>query len=392
MEAPKSYRRRAQATFVMTVAIVDEWPTDVLKTGYTTLVRSLSNMVMLVVRQPGQALTRTTSRSKAAATRSSTRSARKTAFFERLYERLAPLALSHLVINNEFDPDLEPALVAGRRDDRADLPCRQADGRAEPPARPVAARGPARLARLRAREAPLRHRRPQLRQHQLAQGRDAILDERQRRQQDRNCARSAAISCSSRTTTRARGVMLLSVPPEVQPRRVSVDAIEHWMIYTEHPEVGAIIHVHAWIEGIRSTEVNYPCGTRELAVAVANLVREAPDPGHADHRPEEPRHDDHRLQPRRHLRPDQGQGHEPGSDVVTPAAQPEQTQRATRSRFGASLARHHHTVRRQPGVLAVLPATDDGRAACGRLTLAPPASRSVSSLAIFATASLLTAR
>ena len=94
------------------------------------------------------------------------------------------------------------------------------------------------------------------------------------------------------------------------------------MIYTEHPEVGAIIHVHAWIEGIRSTEVNYPCGTRELAVAVADLVREAPDPGTRHNRPQEPRHDDHGLQPGRHLPPNRGQGHEPGSDVVTPASQP----------------------------------------------------------------------
>ncbi|MEW6045063.1 MAG: class II aldolase/adducin family protein, partial [Bacillota bacterium] len=73
----------------------------------------------------------------------------------------------------------------------------------------------------------------------------------------------------------------LSVPPNVTPRRVSVDAIEHWMIYTEHPQVGAILHVHAWMDGIRSTLVNYPCGTLELAQSVANLVREAPDPGRA---------------------------------------------------------------------------------------------------------------
>jgi ribulose-5-phosphate 4-epimerase/fuculose-1-phosphate aldolase len=78
-----------------------------------------------------------------------------------------------------------------------------------------------------------------------------------------------------------RDTMVLSVPPDVKPNRVSVDAIEHWMIYNEHPEVGAILHVHAWMEGIDSTEINYPCGTVELAGAVAQLVRQAPDPGHA---------------------------------------------------------------------------------------------------------------
>ncbi len=78
-----------------------------------------------------------------------------------------------------------------------------------------------------------------------------------------------------------RKAMLLSVPPHVQPRRVSVDAIEHWMIYTEHPSVGAIVHVHAWMDGIPSTEINYPCGTIELARAVAELVRRSPDPSRA---------------------------------------------------------------------------------------------------------------
>ena len=75
-----------------------------------------------------------------------------------------------------------------------------------------------------------------------------------------------------------RNGMLVSHPPGVEPSRVSVDAIEHWMIYREHPAVGAILHVHGWIDGVPSTEFNYPCGTRELGQAVADLVREADDP------------------------------------------------------------------------------------------------------------------
>jgi Class II Aldolase and Adducin N-terminal domain len=78
-----------------------------------------------------------------------------------------------------------------------------------------------------------------------------------------------------------RDLMVLSVPPNVRPRRVSVDAIEHWMIYREHPDVGAIVHVHGWIDGTESTDVNYPCGTVQLASAVAGLVRAAPDPSRA---------------------------------------------------------------------------------------------------------------
>jgi ribulose-5-phosphate 4-epimerase/fuculose-1-phosphate aldolase len=75
--------------------------------------------------------------------------------------------------------------------------------------------------------------------------------------------------------------IVLSVPPDVKPNRVSVDAIEHWMIYREHPEVGAIVHVHAWIEGTQATEINYPCGTLELAESVADIVRVATDPSRA---------------------------------------------------------------------------------------------------------------
>jgi ribulose-5-phosphate 4-epimerase/fuculose-1-phosphate aldolase len=78
-----------------------------------------------------------------------------------------------------------------------------------------------------------------------------------------------------------QNAMVLSVPKNTRPRRVSVDAIEHYMIYHEHPSVGAIVHVHAWMDGISSTHINYPCGTRELAQSVSELVRQAPDPSRA---------------------------------------------------------------------------------------------------------------
>ena len=101
----------------------------------------------------------------------------------------------------------------------------------------------------------------------------------------------------------ANGRMVLSVPPGVEPRRVSVDAIEHWMIYQEHPDVGAIVHVHAWVDGISATDVNYPCGTEELARA----RRRARAPGARsrprDRRPAQPRHHRHRPEPRRDPRP-----------------------------------------------------------------------------------------
>ena len=75
--------------------------------------------------------------------------------------------------------------------------------------------------------------------------------------------------------------MMLSVPPAIEPRRVSVDAIEHWMIYREHPDVGAIVHVHAWVDGVEATEFNYPCGTAELAESVAEHHPRVARPGRA---------------------------------------------------------------------------------------------------------------
>jgi hypothetical protein len=80
-----------------------------------------------------------------------------------------------------------------------------------------------------------------------------------------------------------RNTMIMSVPPNVEPRRVSVDAIEHWMIYREHPGAGAILHVHAWMQGIAATDVNYPCGTEELTLSVAELIHR--DRAHAGGNP-----------------------------------------------------------------------------------------------------------
>lgn len=78
-----------------------------------------------------------------------------------------------------------------------------------------------------------------------------------------------------------KNAMKVSVPPNITAKRASVDAIEHWMIYKEHPEIGAVVHVHAWMDGIKATEINYPCGIIELAKTVAELVRISKEPSKA---------------------------------------------------------------------------------------------------------------
>ena len=75
------------------------------------------------------------------------------------------------------------------------------------------------------------------------------------------------------------GTMIISVPPEYERRvRVSVDAIEHYCIYREFPDVGAIVHVHAWIDDVICTTQTYPCGTSELAENVVKLLKSSKNP------------------------------------------------------------------------------------------------------------------
>ncbi|MGE5741125.1 MAG: class II aldolase/adducin family protein, partial [Candidatus Aminicenantes bacterium RBG_16_66_30] len=75
---------------------------------------------------------------------------------------------------------------------------------------------------------------------------------------------------------------LVSVPPDHDPKaRVSVDAVEHELIYRTYPGVGAIVHVHAWMDDVLCTGQNYPCGTIELAEDVALLLARTGQPERA---------------------------------------------------------------------------------------------------------------
>jgi ribulose-5-phosphate 4-epimerase/fuculose-1-phosphate aldolase len=78
------------------------------------------------------------------------------------------------------------------------------------------------------------------------------------------------------------GNIIVHQPPDGNKRiRVSVDAIEHLLIYQTFPAVGAIVHVHAWMQGIHCTRQNYPCGTIELAREVVHLLKTTPSPSRA---------------------------------------------------------------------------------------------------------------
>jgi hypothetical protein len=72
--------------------------------------------------------------------------------------------------------------------------------------------------------------------------------------------------------------MILSVPPHVEPRRVSVDAIEHWMIYREHPRGGGHPPCARLDGRCPLDRVQLPLRHLRAGKAVADIVRRASRP------------------------------------------------------------------------------------------------------------------
>jgi len=266
---PKAFRRQSRGTYSASFYELDEVPDDVLKTSYPMLVRTLANVVVLHV--PGKGVWFTTM---------------ERGTYEitddpaEVFQRLAPLAKSKLVIDNEFVADLEPELwdgdevtadigAAGKRMQELDLlpapfPVHEYLG-----------------------ERDLRHVMRLYQVGGLSYGNLSARKDETRFWMSASGVDKSQLEMAGRDILLVSGYdeanarMRISVPPGIEPRRVSVDAIEHWMIYQAHPDVGAILHVHAWMEGIAATDVNYPCGTQQLAIAVADLVALEPDPAHA---------------------------------------------------------------------------------------------------------------
>jgi ribulose-5-phosphate 4-epimerase/fuculose-1-phosphate aldolase len=288
-DAPRPYRRKAAPIFVVAVAAVPEPPADLLRTGYPLLVRCLANLCVLVSETDSGLAVRFVTLEQG--TYGVGPGLPDDELLAAVFARLEPLASSRLVIANEFVPDLPEhlwqgdgataqMLAAGRALDALDL---------LPAPFPLEEILPARDLRhvkllygiggLSYGNVSARYAGGDLVGVPDPQGPVYWMSASGVDKSDlREVGRDILLVRGFDPT---RDVMVLSVPPHVQPRRVSVDAIEHWMIYREHPGVGAILHVHGWIDGTASTDVNYPCGTVQLASSVADLVRDAPDPTRA---------------------------------------------------------------------------------------------------------------
>ena len=291
--APRPYRRRAAPTFVIAiaeVAVAADGRDALLRTGYPLLVRALANLCVLVSETPTGMRVRFVTLEQG--TYGVGPGLDDDELIDAAFARMEPLASSQLVIANDLVPDLPEHLWEGDVQTAQMLEA----GRALDALHLLPAPMP--LERILAPR--------ELRHVQLLYGIGGLSYGNVSAR-----ATSATISTAVpdpdgpvywmsasgvdksdlrvigedillvRGYDPGRDTMVLSVPPTVNARRVSVDAIEHWMIYREHPEVGAIVHVHGWIAGTPSTDVNYPCGTLQLAASVANLVRRAPDPSRA---------------------------------------------------------------------------------------------------------------
>lgn len=279
-ERPRPVRRKAQGTFVVSVVEADEAPPDLLRAAYPVLIRSLSNLLIYIVGPADQPwkLYFITLEQGYYTIDPGTGSERE--FFQQIYRRMAPLATSELVVGNRFVRDLPAELHEGNGNTRALRWAGQQLARMNllPAPFPIEELLPPRQ---------MAHVRKLFGIGGLSYGNLSVREGARTFWMSASGVDKSALQTIGRDMLLISGYlpeersMVISLPPEVEPRRASVDAIEHWMLYTEHPQVGAVIHVHAWMEGIPSTQVNYPCGTAELAREVAELVRRQPDPARA---------------------------------------------------------------------------------------------------------------
>ena len=273
--APRPFRRGSRGMFVAALNVGERTPDDPLRAGYPTLVRALANIAMTYV--PGTGVWFTTLERGSYVV---PQTGGVDDLAHDVVDRLAPLAAARLVIENEFHTDLDPALWAGdEHTARIAAAGRRLDAAGLLPAPfPIEDLVDAH---------DLRHIRRLygiggLSYGNLSERLDATqfwmsasgVDKGKLEIPGRDILLVSGYDAQA-------GAIVLSVPPAVEPRRVSVDAIEHWQIYESHPEVGAIVHVHAWVDGVVATDVNYPCGSEELAHSVSALIDAQVDPAHA---------------------------------------------------------------------------------------------------------------
>jgi ribulose-5-phosphate 4-epimerase/fuculose-1-phosphate aldolase len=273
----KPFRRKAQATFVVAVLESTGQPYELFTEVYPFLIRSLANHFMYVNHQFGKTDVHFLTPEQGCYSISFHQGDDKQEFLDKIYNRLQPLTCSKLVIDNQFSEDLPKQLWEG---DRVTTELSQSGKKLDEmdllPA-------PFPLDQYLS-ERDMRHLNKLYGLGGLSYGNLSARSDENHFWMSASGINKANMKEIGRDILYIKGYndtenhIEVSIPPNITPKRASVDAIEHWMIYKEHPDVGAIVHVHAWMEGIQATEINYPCGTLELAETVASLIRESDNP------------------------------------------------------------------------------------------------------------------
>ncbi|PSR32035.1 MAG: ribulose phosphate epimerase [Sulfobacillus benefaciens] len=271
---PRPFRRQSKAVFVVGIAEGVPLADSPLTSTYPVLLRSLSNLLIYggADPQPWAYLVTPELGCYPAPTWE-----QPTQWFDALYARIAPLATSRLVIDNYFDWDLPAELAQGTR---VTAQMRDASRRLDtwqlfPTPYPLQTLLPAE---------DYRHLQRVFGLGGISYGNLSARHDATRFWMSASGIDKGQIGTVSRDILLVTGydpalnAMRLSVSPGSHPLRVSVDAVEHWGIYRSHPEIGAMIHIHAWVADIPSTAVNYPCGTVEMGQAMADLLAQDPHP------------------------------------------------------------------------------------------------------------------
>ena len=275
---PRPYRRRSRAIFVATLVADEHLPQSAPRAVYTLLVHSLSNLALFAVPTDGGAEVHF--------------STLESGFYcvpydtEVLYQRIAPLADARLVIENDLVSDMPEAFWNGTPVTEELIHFgKEMDRLGVLPA-------PFPLQEL-LEERDLRHVYRLYGLTGLSYGNLGAREDIPELGPTTFWITARGVDKSSLSQVgkdimlvkgfdEKRGRMILSVPPHHDPKaRASVDSIEHYLIYSNFPEVRAIVHLHAWMDGVLCTHQNYPCGTGELAGEVVDLLGQTPDPGSA---------------------------------------------------------------------------------------------------------------
>ena len=277
---PKYFRRKSKAVFVISLIVVNGKTQKIRALSYQTLVRSLSNLLLCVQLNNGN-------RTKLPQIFFTTPEA---GFYhlpfdaEAVYQKILPIAGAHFAIDNSISADLPEAywnttaVVDKIKQYGRELDCLGVLP-APFPLREVL--NPEDIEQL----------------YHLFEVKGISYGNLSAREKMVEYPNSNTFWMTARgidkssITTIGKDVLLVrgidtrtdaikvSVPPVHDPKaRVSVDAVEHELIYRTFPEVAAIIHVHAWMNNVPCTRQNYPCGTRELAREVVHLLKQTKNP------------------------------------------------------------------------------------------------------------------